>query len=669
MAINWKKLNPAQRDAVQTVEGPVLVVAGAGTGKTRTIAYRTVHMLNSGVAPENILGITFTNKAARSMRERVSGLVGRDTAARIPLSTIHALCARILREDIFAMGRDPQFTIFDTADQISLIRTAMAEHGLDPRRNDPSTLQFRFSTAKNEGGDASDIFNDPQTLGIYNRYNVLLEKNNALDFDDLLMFAARLLGQNKQVLAKYQDRFRYMMVDEYQDINNVQYELLFQLAKARNNIYAVGDEDQSIYGWRGARMDHIQNFEKAFPGARIIKLESNYRSTRQILEASNLLISHNTGRRDKKLVSARGPGFGVRVLAAASDRDEAAAVIDRIISEKHQAHLRYSDFGVLFRTNAQSRIFEEMLINRGIAYVLVGGTKFYERKEIKDLFAYLRFGANPQDAAALDRVINYPTRGIGKKSMDTIVDCAMARGEPVGFVLRDEAILAQLPDRARAGVEAFTAIMDEFRERSSRRPIADSIRWLIEKLQFKEILEKATENVNDARRRLENMHELVSSMADYEAANKEPSLAGFLGNAALLTDERESDDDLKEDSVALMTMHSAKGLEFTVAFVVGCEEGYLPHDRSMDTDYEIQEERRLMYVGMTRAMKRLFLSWSSARRKFGEMVRRKPSRFLAEIESAVEYDSIDDIKQQAQSAYSDIAKSQMDRFKKLFDDK
>jgi len=668
MTINWKKLNPAQRDAVKAVKGPVLVVAGAGTGKTRTIAFRTAHMLETGIAPESILGITFTNKAARSMRERVSGLVGRDTAARIPLSTIHSLCARILREDIAALGRDPQFSIFDTGDQISLIRTAMAEHGLDPRRNDPRPLQFRFSAVKNTG-DADRAFDDPQTLAIYNRYNALLQKNNALDFDDLLAFAARLLRERPEVLAKYQDRFRFVMVDEYQDINNVQYELLFLLARAHRNIYAVGDEDQSIYGWRGASMDHIRNFEKAFPGARIVKLERNYRSTQQILDASNLLISRNTGRRDKKLVSALGPGFAVRVLAAASDRDEAAAVIDRIISEKHKARLRLSDFGVLFRTNAQSRIFEEALIARGIAYVLVGAAKFYERKEIKDLLAYMRFAANPQDAAALDRIINYPARGIGKKSVDAIVDFAMAHGQPAGFVLRDEAMLAQLPDRARAGVESFTRIMDEFRERSSRRPIADSVRWLIEKLDFKQALEKASDDVNAARRRLENMRELVSSLADYESVNRDASLAGFLENAALLTDERESDDDLKEDSVALMTLHSAKGLEFTVAFVVGCEEGFLPHDRSMDTDEEVQEERRLMYVGMTRAMKRLFISWCGARRKFGDMVRRKPSRFLKEIESLVEYDDPGEVKDEARSAYADIAKSQMERFRQLFQDK
>ena len=626
MAINWKKLNDAQRDAVRITQGPVLVVAGAGTGKTRTIAFRTAHLLDSGADPGNILGITFTNKAARSMRERVSALVGRDTAALITLSTIHSLCARILRQDIAALGRDPQFS--------------------------------------------AQAFDDPQALAIYNRYNALLEKNNALDFDDLLLFAARLLRDHKDVLAKYHQRYRFLMVDEFQDINNVQYDLLFLLAQGSGNIYAVGDEDQSIYGWRGACMDHIRNFEKAFPGARIVKLEKNYRSTQQILEASNVLISHNAGRRDKRLVSARGPGFGVRVLAAASDRDEAEAVIDRIISEKHKTHLKFSDFGVLFRTNAQSRLFEEMLINRGIAYVLVGGTKFYERKEIKDLLAYLRFAANPQDAAALDRIINYPTRGIGKKSVDAIVDYAMARGKPAGFALRDADLLTQLPDRARTGVEFFCAIMDEFRERGSQRPMANSVRWLIEQLKFKDVLEKASDNVNDARRRLDNMHELVSSMADYEAANRaQASLAGFLENAALLTDERESDEDLKEDSVALMTMHSAKGLEFTVAFVVGCEEGYLPHERSMDTDAEIQEERRLMYVGMTRAMKRLFLSWAGARRRFGDMIRRKPSRFLAEIESAVEYDDMDHVRDQARDAYRDIAKSKFDRFKKLFEDK
>ena len=311
-----------------------------------------------------------------------------------------------------------------------------------------------------------------------------------------------------------------------------------------------------------------------------------------------------------------------------------------------------------------------MLINRGIAYVLVGGTKFYERKEIKDLLAYLRFAANPQDATALDRIINYPTRGIGAKTVDAIYDYATQRGSTPGFALRDTELLEQLPDRARAGLEAFTAIMDEFRERSSRRPIANSVRWLMDKLEFKKVLEKASpEDVNAARRRLENMEDLVSSLADYETSNQAPSLTGFLENAALMTDEREADDDLREDSVALMTMHSAKGLEFTVAFVVGCEEGYLPHERSMETDGEIQEERRIMYVGMTRAMTRLFLSWAATRRRFGEMIRRKPSRFLAEIESAVEFDDISEIKQDVQCTYNDIAKSRLEKIQEMLNGK
>ena len=667
MGVNLKKLNARQREAVTCSEGPVLVVAGAGTGKTRTIAFRTALLMERGAAPENILGITFTNKAARGMRERVSALIGREESEAVTLCTVHSLCARLLREHIPLLGREPDFSIFDASDQLGLMRESMLRHGLDPRKHDPRSLLFRFGQIKNDAADSADVLSDARARAIFENYNRLLESNNALDFDDLLLFTLRLVEEHEQARRAIAERFRHIMVDEYQDINTVQYRLLRAVALEHRNFYAVGDEDQSIYGWRGARLEPIRNFEKDFPGARVVKLEQNYRSTTQILDAAHHLIVNNPDRRDKRLRSARGPGFSVNVLAAATDRDEAASVIERIISEKHKTGLRFSAFAVLFRTNAQTRLFEEVLMARNIAYVLVGGTKFYERKEIKDMLSYLRFAANPQDASALDRIINYPTRGIGAKSREAVFDFAVKADMPPGMVLHDPDLHAQLPDRAAAGLKRFVEVLEAFRTRSQSPPLADSVRRLIQDIDLEGAFKKAYENVNEARRRFENVQEMVSSLADYESAAPEPSLAGFLENAALLTDEREADEDLREDSVALMTLHSCKGLEFPVVFMAGVEEGMLPHERSMETDAEIQEERRLMYVGMTRAMKRLFISWTRTRRRFGEKIPRKPSRFLEEISAAVEYDDPDELKSESEATYHNIAEKHLERMKKMFD--
>lgn len=650
------------------LNGAVLVVAGAGTGKTRTIAYRTAFLLERGVAPENILAITFTNKAARSMKSRVAALVGEETAKLLTMCTIHSLCARMLREDIDRIGRKKDFTIFDSSDQLSLVRAALTTLGLDPAKNDPRSLHFAIGQIKNEAASQGMLDRDPRLREVYRIYDELLIKNNAIDFDDILLLADRLLEKSAETLEKYRAKFHYIMVDEYQDVNGVQYGIMKKLAGGKGNFYAVGDEDQSIYGWRGARITHIQNFENDFPGARIVKLERNYRSTQQILDAANSVISKNAGRRDKRLVTHHGPGFPVIISPAATDREEAETVIEQIISEKHKTYLKYNDFAILFRTNMQSRLYEECLIRRNISYVLVGGTKFYERKEIKDILSYMRIAANPEDAAAFERVVNYPARGIGGKSLDIIYEVAAQMQVPPMEALADEALRKKLPDKARLGVESFVLAIDRFRARAEKGQISDGLRDLIEDIDMKNVLRKAHETITEAQARYGNIEELVSSVADYESTNPKPSLVQYLENASLMTEEKEDGEDMREDCVAMMTMHSCKGLEFPVVFVVGVEEGMLPHERSKASPEDVEEERRLFYVGMTRAMKKLFISWCLTRRKFGDSVQCKPSRFLAEIDPATtQQDDPAQVREDNKSVYKDIALENIERMKKMLE--
>lgn len=668
--INFKALNKEQREAVRRVKGPVVVVAGAGTGKTRTIAYRTAHMIDSGVRPSSILAITFTNKAAREMRERISAMVGHETCSQITISTIHSLCARILREDIESIdaGRDTGFTIFDTSDQTGIIRKALAEHNFDPRKNDPRTLLFAIGAIKNIYPPvATGEIADPVISRVLPTYNEMLRACNALDFDDLLLLAAAVLDV-PACREKYRDRFRYIMVDEFQDINDVQFGIVRRLVDKKKNIYVVGDDDQSIYGWRGAVVDNFLNFEEDFTGAREIKLERNYRSTAVILQAAGAVIENNEKRRNKKLWTSDRTGEPITMIEPLNERDEATLVIDSIIGEKQKRNLKYGDFAILYRTNAQSRLFEEKFMRMGISYILVGGTRFFERKEIKDMTAFLRVMHNPEDETALLRVINYPPRGVGATSLDRIRDAAIEARRPLFHYLEYAAQGDDIPARARSGIFAFLELIEAGRQKLASAGLAAAGRFFVEELDIENSIRKAYSDRNEADRRFMNVEEWINSLVEYEAHEPKPTIEGYLENVALMTDEQEVDTELKEDSVTMMTVHSAKGLEFHTVYIVGAEEKFMPHEKSIQ-DGSIDEERRLFYVAMTRARRKLCISAAAERKRYGNKEPRITSRFVGEIpEELFSYESVKDIAERRKESGKRLASESMKRIAQLLDD-
>lgn len=665
--LDLMSLNEMQREAVLAVDGPVAVIAGAGTGKTRTIVFRTAFLLSRGIKPENILSITFTNKAAREMRDRISSMVGKETCAAMTVSTIHSMCARILRDDIAVLGREPKFSIFDTSDQQGLIRRALVDHGLDPKKHDPYVLLSRISAVKSifPPVDADD-FADQVLYKIFHAYNTLLEKNNALDFDDLLGFTVRVLN-NKKVREKYQERYHYIMVDEFQDINDIQYQIVRHLTGDRKNLYVVGDDDQSIYGWRGAVVDNILEFEEDFPGAKVIMLEQNYRSTGNILAASGALIENNEKRRKKKLWTTGDAGELIGLYGMANDMEEASLVIDMIYTEKQLDRYKYGDFAILYRTNAQSRPFEEKLMRMGISYTMIGGTRFFERKEVKDMTSFLRILANPEDDVALLRVINFPTRGIGASSIEKFQAMALEVKSAMFPLIHKAADNADIPIKARDGIKAFMKIMDEARGKLETDGLAETARFLFSELKIEETFAKLYQDKNEFDRRLDNVREWVNAVADYHYTERNPTIEGFLENVALMTEEKEEDIDLKEDSVVLMTMHSAKGLEFKVVYIVGAEEKIIPHDRSIK-DGTVDEERRLFYVGMTRAKKKLRITYADERRQFGETTRRLPSRFIGETPANLlteeSPEEMEEMRKEANRVAADVG---MEKLRKLME--
>ncbi|HOO55433.1 MAG TPA: 3'-5' exonuclease [bacterium] len=666
--IKLNSLNKEQREAVMHKDGPVVVVAGAGTGKTRTIAYRTAYLLEQGVEPSQILAITFTNKAAREMRERISKMVGEEICSQLTVRTIHSLCVRILREDFDRLGRDPEFSIYDTSDQVGLIRKALVDNGFDPQKNDPRTLLWRIGTVKNLfPAVETEDFQDPVFSTVYHAYNSLLEKNNAVDFDDLLLCTAKLL-RKKSVLGKYQDRYRYIMVDEYQDINGCQYDLIKKLAAAHGNLYVVGDDDQSIYGWRGAQVQNILNFERDFKKAREIKLEQNYRSTGTILEAAYEVIKNNQVRRDKKLWTTGARGDLIVVIEAQDENEEAQKVIDYIVALKHKYKMHYGDFAILYRTNAQSRLFEEKFVRLGISYIMVGGTRFFERREIKDVTAYLRAMSNSEDELSLLRIINFPARGIGKKTIERIQQSAIENKIPLFEALANAADCEEFTAKTREGIKSLLSIFGDMRVAAVKNPgnPEQVMKVLFKEVDFRKAYEKACSDANDAKRRFDNVQELLNAVIDFQTAEPGATIEGFLENVALMSDEQEIEEELREDSVVLMTLHSAKGLEFKHVFLVGVEEGYLPHERS-EAEGSVDEERRLFYVGMTRARKRLFISHSFNRRRFGDSIPRKPSRFLEEIPAHLVTDGGEDgIEEAREEASQEIARKHLARMQQMF---
>jgi len=626
-------LNPHQREAVLAVEGPVLILAGAGSGKTRVITRRIAHLvLDLGVDSSKILAVTFTNKAAEQMKARAAELLpGQQLRAWI--STFHSFCVRLLRREAQAAGLPPGFLIYDEDDQLATVREALKGLDLSEKLHLPRRLLARISAQKNSGrvdreggGYGADL-----TSRVADRYHELLRAAGALDFDDLLVRAVRLLEANESVRQAWQARYPYLLVDEYQDTNRAQYDLVRLLAGPRGNATVVGDEDQSIYSWRGADISNILDFEHDFPGARVFRLEDNYRSGQRILDAAGDLVSRNVRRKGKTLRAVKGHGELVRLHEAGDEFQEAAWVTEHVAALRARGKV-----AVLFRMNAQSRLFEEGLLRLRLPYLVVGGVGFYERKEVKDVLAYLRLVLNPNDSVAFRRAVNVPPRGIGAKTVDEIDRAAAAAATSswaaAGRLVAD----ASLPSRALVPLRQFLETIGTLRsealppEPSRDGPHGPGLRRLIER-----VLELsgygaalAREDTQESQERLENLAELLGAAVDYEAREEAPTLAGFLDRAALLSETDRLRDDVP---VLLMTLHSAKGLEFESVFLVGLEEGLLPHSRSLTGEEALEEERRLCYVGMTRAMERLHLSWARSRQVFGQRRVTQPSRFLNEI--------------------------------------
>ena len=625
MTDTMQGLNKEQLDAVQTINGPMLILAGAGSGKTKVLTCRIAHLLQQGVRPYRILAITFTNKAAAEMRERVDRMAG--AAARdVWLFTFHAFCARLLRYELENLnGYANNFAIYDTSDSKNLIKQVLKEMNLDEKRFPLPAIISHISNAKNAlllpdayAREASGYY-EQQVAKIYDAYQKKLQANNAVDFDDLLLLALRLLQENPAVREKYQRKFDYLMVDEYQDTNHAQYLLTKLLAAGHRNICVVGDADQSIYGWRGADIQNILDFEKDYPDAKLVKLEQNYRSTQVILDAANAVIDNNSGRKPKNLWTANGNGSEIIYYQANDERDEARYVIENMQKLQLNEGAKLGDMAVLYRTNAQSRVFEEMLIKSGIAYTMVGGTKFYERKEIKDALAYLRLLYNPHDSLSLLRIINVPRRGIGDATLARLQEYANASGQSLFEVVTNAADVPGLASRFELMGEAADV------------PVKELLDDVLLKTGYLEELQSSKDPQDESR--VENLKEMLSVTEEFavkcERNGEEPTLENFLADVALVADI--DDAELGEEAVTLMTLHSAKGLEFPDVFLVGMEEGIFPHSRTLMDENEIEEERRLCYVGITRAEKHLFLSNARTRTIYGRTQYYTPSRFLQEV--------------------------------------
>jgi ATP-dependent DNA helicase Rep/DNA helicase-2/ATP-dependent DNA helicase PcrA len=617
------------------------VLAGAGSGKTRVITCRIAYLLlELSVPPENILGVTFTNKAAREMGERLEELVGKTRREGVIVSTFHSLGVRILRQECRHLGYRPNFSIFDSSDQLGLIRQTMREVGADGKKITPETVHWKISMLKNAlilPGDFQPHLTDEVehlVSRVYPRYQGQLKACNAIDFDDIILLTVRLLQQHPEVLANWQKRFRYIMVDEYQDTNPAQYLLISLLAAGSRNLCVVGDDDQSIYGWRGADVRKILAFEEDYRGCRVIKLEQNYRCSGTILAAANQVIRNNPTRKEKTLWTDSGPGNPVHLLVTADEEEEASTVVERIASERFRRDAPYSDFCILYRTNAQSRAFEEQLRFESIPYILVGGMRFYDRKEVKDSLAWLKVLANPDDEQSLLRIINFPRRGIGESTVDKVNDWSLAEKVPLFEALGRVEEVPGLSMTARQRIFTFHQLLKSERELfANGRRLADKARDLFSRLKIEEELLASVDDRAAARRKVENVEQIVNSLASFAAQTPGATLCTFLERLALMDEEHDKKDQQEHepDAVTLMSLHSSKGLEFPHVFLVGLEEDILPHRRSIDEDVSVDEERRLMYVGITRAKKQLTITRCLTRRKYGKNEERVPSRFLAEI--------------------------------------
>ncbi len=635
-------LNPAQRKAVLQTEGPLLVFAGAGSGKTRVLTYRiALLLLEKGVPPSNIFAVTFTNKAAEEMRERVEHLLG-GSAKGIWISTFHSACARILRQHIDRLGFDRNFVIYDEEDQERHLKAVMKELELDFKMFHPKSIQSRIDQLKNEGimpdqyrPSPFNVFEKRLAL-VYQKYQEDLRRNNGVDFGDLLLLVMLLFRKCPDLLRSYQHLFRYVMVDEFQDTNRIQYQLIRKLVEEHRNVCVVGDDDQSIYRWRGAEVGNILSFEKDFPGTKVITLEQNYRSTQHILHAANHIVKENRLRKEKALWTENPEGDPLTLYVAEDEVDEAAFVVRKILeyidrSSPNGPARSYRDIAIFYRINAQSRAIEEALVKQKIPYTIVGGMKFYERKEIKDILAYLKLIANPSDGISLKRIVNQPPRGIGEKTVERIAAFAKEKGLPLYAGMKEALKENWLPSGARERISGFVHLIEELRQEAKTSTLSQLALEVLSRTGYiKQLKEEGTEV---ALSRIENIDELINVLVELERGDEPASLEAFLDKVSLVSDVDLYED--KENRVSLMTLHCAKGLEFPVVFIIGMEEGLLPHYRRGEELEDLEEERRLCYVGITRAKEKLYLTRAEKRSTFGVGRANLASRFLDELPSDV----------------------------------
>ena len=630
-------LNPEQRSAVETTEGPLLVLAGAGSGKTRVLTHRIAYLIGvCGIAPESILSVTFTNKAAGEMRERVGKLLG-PGAEGVWLGTFHSTCVRILRRDIGHMGFSRGFAIYDQGDSLALVKEAVRRQGLDPKEVDPRRMEWRIDQWKNAGVgpgaafDAAADFEAQRAAEVYATYQRLLVDANALDFGDLLLRTVELFERFPEVLRWYRQRWQYLLVDEYQDTNRVQYKLVQQLAAEHRNLCVVGDGDQSVYGWRGADIRNILDFEEDYSDAKVVLLERNYRSVQPILEGASGVIAHNVARKDKRLYTEREGGEKIAIFEAEDDREEAAFVVREMLAAQRSGDRTWGQFAIFYRTNAQSRLFEEELLKYDVPHVVVGGVRFYERAEVKDALAWLRLLVNPADSMALRRVVARPARGIGKTTLERAAALAAEHEEPLLEGLRR--LADQGAARTAKSIRTFLALLEAVGDEIRGASTAEALAVVLDRSGYLRALER--EGSPEAEARLENLRELLSAADDFgrelepDASEERSEIELFLDQVALVSDidawER------RDECVSLMTVHTAKGLEFPAVYVVGLEEGIFPHAGAMRDEGGIEEERRLCYVAMTRAMERLVLTSARERHRWGSRTYGVASRFLREI--------------------------------------
>ncbi len=657
-------LNDKQKEAAEYTGGPLLILAGAGSGKTRVLTYKIAYLLETGfVKPWEILAITFTNKAAKEMKERVEKLVG-TSSNDIWLGTFHAVCVRILRREIELLGYSRDFNIFDELDKEKVIKEVVKRLNIDDKKYPVSLIKYEISSAKDKmidytkyAKDAIGDFRKEQMAKIYELYQKTLFANNAIDFDDILMLTVKMLLENPDRLSYYQSKFKYVLVDEYQDTNKVQFLFISLLSASHGHICVVGDESQSIYGFRGADISNILNFEREYKDAKIVKLEENYRSTQNILDCANNVIKNNKSKIDKNLWTKNDKGEKIMYKTLPNEYEEVEYIVDTIDELCRKENMKYSDFALLFRTNAQARVLEEVFMRSGTPYKLIGGLKFYSRKEIKDLASYLKLVQNQDDNISLKRIINEPKRGIGDTAVDKLDELAASKGVSIFKLIQDSNNLTGI--RSASNIIAFRDIMNDIILKKDNMKISDLMKTILKNTGYEAMLNEADTKENESR--FENLMEFIGVAMEFENETADATLAGFLESIALVSDVDNLDE--TAEAVTLMTMHSAKGLEFEVVFLVGMEEGLFPSKRSIDEDESVEEERRLCYVGITRAKKRLYITNASKRTLYGSTSYTMPSRFISEIPAEL-YDesSIDNIanKTKVRSTYLDTEYKNVD---------